>query len=406
MRWKRASVVLPLVALAAIGACGVGAACGGEGVEAPRVIAPDADTGCPSTEQAVDDTKRAMRDGLFDPIRPIVEEVWRDGGLTVLFRAVLVAVPAAGLDDLLTVTEGALAPQGIGAIRPHLVRVLQYVVGESEFVPGEHYEPVEALHDVLLGCDIAKNASAARQLLELAVPGVDGASVPWIEETVRAVVDVASDPGFQALLERIELDDEEAQGGIRVGREAFVLLARLVVANIASPDLDVAYVRGLIEDVLLEQVELDDEVLRAKIDVLLDLLQLIIEQDAVIFPAVQELFACAERHDRQGRFAGMLYDYLSIEQLEYTEFLDDVWGAGGSTAADALREGVVKGLRALEEEPRITGDAARVLSELLSPERQRVVVPFVLSLQGKGVATEIGEFLRLGVAGPCRSDDT
>jgi hypothetical protein len=380
-------------------------ACGGEGIEAPRVLAPDADTGCPSTEEAVDDTKAAMRDGLFDPIRPVVEEVWRDGGLTVLFRAVLVAIPAAGLDDLLTVTEGALEPQGIGAIRPHLVRVLQYVVGESEFVAGAHYEPIAALHDVLIGCDVAKNASAARQLLELTVAGADGAQVPWVEETVRAVVDVASDPGFQDLLDRIELDDDEAQGGIRVGRDAFVLLARLVVANIASPDFDATYVRDLIEDVLLDQVELDDEVLRAKISVLLDLLQLIVEQDAVIFPAVQDLFGCAERHDQQGRFAGMLYDYLSIEALEYTEFLDDVWGAGGSTAADALREGVVKALRALESEPRITVDAARVLSELLSPERREIVVPFVLSLQGKGVATEVGEFLRLGVAGPCRSDD-
>lgn len=380
-------------------------ACSGEGVEAPVVMSPDADTGCPSTAEAVDDTKRALQDGLFDPIRPVVEEVWADGGLTVLFRAILVAVPAAGLDDLYAVTEGALAGQGIGAVRPHLVRVLQYVVGESEYLPGEHYEPVEALHDVLLGCDIAKNASAARQLLELQVQGQDGAAVPWVEETVRAIVDAASDPGFQALLERIELDDEEAQGGIRVGRDAFILLARLVAANIASPDFDAAYVRNLVEGVLLDQVAPDDAQLRAKISALLDLLQMVVEEDAVIFPAVQDLFGCAERHDQQGRFAGMLYDYLSIEELEYTEFLDDVWGAGGSTAADALRVAVVKGLRALEAEPRITADAARVLSELLSPERQRVVVPFVLSLQGKGVATEVGEFFRLGVEGACRSDD-
>ena len=34
--------------------------CSGEGVVAPRVLLPDADTGCPSTDQAVDDTKAAI----------------------------------------------------------------------------------------------------------------------------------------------------------------------------------------------------------------------------------------------------------------------------------------------------------------------------------------------------------
>ncbi len=369
------------------------AACG-EGVEAPAVIGPEQDTGCPKTDDAVADTKAALAEGLFQPVRPVMDDVLRDqNGLTVLVRTVIVVAPAAGIDEIVAAGEGVTAGP-FGTLTPHLVNVLRYVDGTGPFIAGEHYEPLEAVHDILAGCDIAANVTTFRKLLELQVDDGAGGTTPWLQQTIDAIVEVASDPEFIALLDSIELDDEDTGGQLRVGRDAFVLLARLAIGNAASPNFDPQYVRSLIEDVLLRRVDPGDET-RAKVGRLLDLIEIVIDPQADIFPDVQSLLGCANRHDEEGRIAGMLFDYLTIEDLSYTTFLQDIGSAGGSDEGSSVRDALLRVARALEAEPRITSDAARVLAALIAPEYARAVVPFVLKLKGRGVATELTQLLDL-----------
>src|SRR5690606_16629369 len=115
----------------------------------------------------------------------------------------------------------------------------------------------------LTRCDPTETLGALRRLLDLEVTLPDGTTTAWIHVMFDALVAVAEEPEFLTLLERIEFREGGTAGGgggdIALGRDAFVLVTRLIIGNVASPDFDLAYVRGLLDDLLVTQLEVNGD---------------------------------------------------------------------------------------------------------------------------------------------------
>lgn len=397
MRYGAAPLLLPLLALAS---------CGGVGIEAPYVIAPDEDPSghCPSTEDALADTRAALSDGKLADLAPLVREILvEDGGLRVALPVLHATSERLPPGDVLAVAEGYASGEGLARLVPHLVQVLSYMDGTSPYVPGEHYEPLLAIHRILTRCDPTETLGALRRLLDLQLTLPDGTTSAWVHVMFDALVAVAEEPEFIALLERVEFAEGSAgQGGeIALGRDAFILVMRLIIGNAASPDFDLGYVRGLVDDMLVTQLDVNGEA-RGKLTALLDLLELVLDPAADIFEHVQVLMQCANRHDGDGAVPGMLFDYLSIEELDFVDFLEDLDGLGSDRAGEALRVMLIELSAVLEEAPQLTRDLTAVLARFIAPETVRITVPAILGLRGTGVLTELLAFVSDVLDGPCR----
>lgn len=380
--------------------------CGAEGTPAPHVIAPHEDTGgCPSTEEALSDTRRALREERLAAIAPLAGEILvDDGGLRVMLPALALLAEELPTEEMLGVTEGYAEGEGLARLVPHLVNVLQYVEGSSPYIEGTHYEPVDALHRILTRCDSVQTLGALRRLLELEVTLEDGTTAPWLDVTFDAIVLVAKDPAFTELLGEIQFAEEGGEGEIVVGREAFKLVARLVSGNIASPGVDLDYTRSVLNDLLVSQLP-EGTTTRDNLNHLLDLLEMAVDPEADIFPHMQSLMACVNQVDSEGEIPGMLYDYLSIEELDFIVFLDDLDRMGADPAGTALRLAIVDGTRALEGAPRLTRDMMGVVARFVDPEVSRTALPAILDLKGAGVLTELIGFLRSVFVGCADGDE-
>lgn len=377
--------------------------CGGVGVTAPHVMDPGEEReGCPGAGDLLAHSRQALDDGRLDELRPVLRRVlFDDGGMRVALPVLRKTARRLPPGDALAIADGYAEGHGLARLMPHLVEVLTYVTGTSAYVEGEHYDSLDALGRILARCDTAETLPALRRVLSLEVADGEGQSAVWLEEAFDALIAVVNDPVFVALLEDIRFDDAEGEGGsTAVGRDAFVLVVQLVSQNVASPDFDAAFVRGLLEDLLIQQLP-DEAEARDKVRAFLDLLDIVLDPETGVFDDVQTLLHCSNRQDRDGHIPGLLFDYLSIEELSLPGFLADLDAMGKDPAGQALRLALIEAADVLEEEPRLTRDFTLVLARFLEPDTSRAVVPAVLGLRGSGVLTEALAFLGALLDGPC-----
>lgn len=385
--------------MAALGGLGWGLGCGAVGVAAPHVIGAREDTGCPSADEALAHTRAALDLPAVTALEPHLQRILVDeAGLRVLIQglaAMLTDVEQATFDQL----RAGLDPQeGLGALTPHLVEVLRYFDGSSAFIAGAHPEPLAAVHAMLSTCEAPATLSTTRRLLQLEVrrngdgtwalaePGAGERS--WLGAVLEAAREAVRDPTLAEVLERLELEDEEAgEGTIRVGRAAFQLLAVLLAQNLSAPDFDPAATRALLDDSLLQQIP--DDVARAKVDATLDVLLLIAEPSADVFPQTQALMDCVNDADDDAALAGMVYDWLTIEALPLEAFLDDMADVTGVDRATLLRLALVDVLGAVETRPAIATDVVRVVGAFVDEDAAPALVTALLGLQGQGVLREL-----------------
>jgi hypothetical protein len=389
---------------------GLASSCGGVGVEAPRVIGADEDTGCPSAEDALARTREALgitdHDGApsaLDELRPaLVRVLIDDGGLRVLFQGVVAIIDDTDPVTTRRLLSGINPEEGLGGLTRHLVEVLRYIDGSSAYVEGAHLEPIGAAHDILTTCDAPETFSTARRLLQLEVTyGPDGPTLaeagqgeePWLNAVLESARAAFDDPALRDVLDRIELEDPDAPPGdpnaIHVGKDAFQLLAKLLAGNLAAPDFDAGYTRQLLDDVILSRIT--DDAARKRVDDLLDLVLLVTDPSAAVFPQVQSLMGCVNHADADAAIPGLLFDWLTIQELSVDEFLDDVSASTGSPSAGDLRLALIDVLGALEARPNVARDVTRVGAQLIDDETAPLVVRAVLRLQGTGMLTEVSE---------------
>lgn len=385
------------------------AACGGEGIEAPHTIGAREDTGCPSADEAIANTRAALgidSDGRNEPgdelaeLRPIFTRVLVDeGGLRILVQGAAVLLEDPSEITLRRFLTGIDPELGLGTLTPHVVEVLRYIDGSSAHpeVAGPHPGPMAAVHEIVDQCDAAQTVSTLRALLELEVTTVDGKPTlapiglgerSWIGAVVDAAKLAVAEPELAQVIESIELDEgQSGDGGIHVGRDAWSTLLRLIGANLAAPDFDPEFTQQLVEDVVLSRI--NDAEARAKADAMFELLLLVTEPDADVFPQMQSIMGCIHDTDDEAYLPDMLYDYLTVPALSYDDFLRDLGSASSGDSATDLRLALIDLLRAFEGHPTITRDVAVVVAKLLEPEPAALLVKAMLRLQGRGVVVEI-----------------
>lgn len=405
---RAASLVVACVAAFVVGSCSA------EGTAAPVVIAPDEVTpGCPSGDSTVLAFKAELNSGGFDPLRPTIERILVDeAGLKTVLALLSSMVPELTGEETRTLVRALTSSDGnasLNALKPHLINILEYVNGTSPFIAGKHPEPISALHEILTSCDAAEQLSTIRNLLALEVNAAPAGSdnrfvvaaagsgeASYFYALLQAVDRASKVPKMKALLESIEVTDDgsapDGSGGVRVGRDAFLVLAKLLAGNIAAPDFQFAPTRQLLEDVLVPQLDGDGDA-EDSLDELLDLLGLLVESDATTFEGMQAFMGCVDRHDGEAKIPGMLFDYLTIDELPFSDLLDDAVLAGEAEDNDALRLALIELLDAALKHPDTVSDVTHVAAAFVEEDVAEITISTALSMKGKGVLTELLDFI-------------
>lgn len=394
-------------------AAAVGLGCGGEGIAAPPSLGPTDDHACPAADDVLVSAEAQLDAGAFDPLRPHIEAILVQGeGLRTVLNLATLVLPGLDPGVVSTVVEAASDPgseETLARIKPHLMRVIEYLHGSSEALPGPHPEPLEAAHAVVVNCDPVDNVRLVRELLAVEVRrGAPGSGVAWelappgegevsfAGALVDAVDRAQQLPAFSSLLERIAIErdgDAPGDGGdIVVGREAFIVLAQLFAANAAAPDFELQPLRELLEQVFVPLLE-GDVAAEAALDELLDLLAVIVDERADTFAAIQTFTGCVNRHDGGAAIPAMLYDYLSVDDFAVEALLGDLAEATRSAQAGDLRIAAVSLLDALLAHPAALDDATEVVGAFLAPEVVPTVLDVLLSLRGTGLLTDLLDFV-------------
>ncbi len=390
-----------------------GISCGGEGVPGPVSVGPQDDDVCPAADDTLVAARATLGAGVFDPLRAPIETILVDeAGLATTINLLTLVLP--GLDDIVVTTLlSALTDEETGAslttFKPHALNILEYLNGTSVFLPGAHPQPLDAAHAVVVNCDPVANIRLVRDLLvlevrrapagsarawEIAEPGSGGQSflgalVEGLDRGRRIAV-------FQSLLERVTIsaDGEVHNGGddIVVGRDAFVVLAKVLAANIAAPDFELEPVRGLVDQVLVPLLEGDVEAEQV-LDEMLDLVGLLVEQQSATFESMQAFMGCVDRHDSEAAVPAMLFDYLTVDEFSVDLLIADVAGAARKEQSSQLRLAVVALLDALIAQPAALGDVGRVVGRFLDPDIAPTVLAVLVDLKGTGILTEALDFI-------------
>ena len=402
------SAFVGAVAVSAVVACG-----SGEGVEAPRTIAPDEEGVCPAADDLLVNARAQLAAGAFDPLRPAIERILVDeGGLSTglsMMSTMLPEIEPATMQTLMGALTADETGTTLATVLPHLENIIDYLQGSSPFVPGPHLAPMTAAHKIVVNCRTVDNVGVIRDLLALevvrapnlpegwtiAAPGQGEQS--WLGAFVHALDEANRIPKLQTLLDKIKVSEDGEAGGdddIVVGRDAFIVLSRLLAANISAPDFQLAPVRKLLDDVLVPVLEGDAEA-NAALDALLDLLGLLVTQQSSTFESTQAFMGCVDRHDSDAAIPGMLFDYLTIDELSAKDLLSDLAGTIDSENTGTLRLALVSVLDVALNHSAQLSDNARVLGEFLDPAVMPTVLDVIVSLQGTGFTDDLAEFFEV-----------
>ena len=393
--------------------------CSAEGIEAPKSVGPFEDVGpCPGADTLLVKAKTALAAGAFDPLRPDIERILVDGAglrtILTLVSAILPDLEPALLPDLLASLSDDETGATVDAVLPHVVEVMRYIDGSSDFFDGAHPEPMNAVHEIMTTCDAARNVAVVRDVVALEVRRTGGSpawvAVPagtgdasWLGALMDTIDRAQEQAAFQALLERIAIADDGSppgEGGeIQVGRSAFVILAKLLAANIAAPDFQYAPTRQLLVDVLVPLLEdadgNPDLVAEAILQELLDLLGVLVEEQSAVFESTQEFFGCINRHDADAAIPAMLFDYLTTDELSAVALFDDLAGIARKDQSGELRVALVDVMDVLISHPVVLADTTAVLAAFAAPEVSPTMLGVVLSLQDSGILDELGDTVAL-----------
>lgn len=364
-------------------------ACGAEGRPGPNVASPSFDDAvCPGAEEALRQTQAALEQPELRAMRPHLGDIlMRDGGLRLALPLIVATARELEGRDFATLVSGHLQGRGLSRLSPHIEAILGHVLYKLESEPEIGRAPVEAAWQVLTRCDSIGTLRSVAKIVSLDVSeGQEGES--WVLELLRSVAVLEAHPQFQDWVARLRLavEDKETEEEA-AGRGAVLRLARLLVANLASPDFDPSYLRSVLEDFLLAREDQSSE-LRTELIHLLDLMLYLIQPEFDILPAVQSVAGCVNDVDPEAAIVGLLFDLVFEGSVDLRGMSNDLQSLMEEEEGDAARRVLLALGRVVEQQTRVAGDLVVKFAEFISPDLYRLTLPAVQELIDNGVFGE------------------
>ena len=369
-----------LVALLLIGGCVLG---DGRAPEPPPV--PD----CPSLDEALVETRRALDDGGLRPIGLIVEDLLVGGVVSPELAALLGDASAldgrVGGNRLRGAVRSAMAllrgdppTATLGLVRAlagsaeDQAGTLQTLVEFLLADPGR-LRVVDPLRESLTTCGegrpwalVLADASGARLSCGLALSCF-----------AKGLADLAEDPALEQALALLSFEGSE-------GKEGFTLLIANLMDASSRPGFDVDQWRSLLRDLFAETLP---ESALQHLDGLLAAVGEFIGDDRRR-AHWREVVMCTERHDPQRSVAGLVYDLLMGEQFDTVQLVGEARTSMADVDGDVLL-GEINGLMSrLADEDSVRLPLNAVAEPLLTVPVATLLLETVEALMARGLIRE------------------
>lgn len=369
---------------------GMLSACGAEGRPGPEVDSPNFESAhCPSTDEALTQTQRALERPELRAMRPHLGEIlMRGGGLRLAVPLIAATAREVNTADLATLIDGYADGRGLARISPHLRALLVHLVADIDSAPERTRDATRAAWQILTRCDSVATLRSFAQIAALEV-GEGETRESWLYRVLQSVALLEEHPQFQEWVSRLRLAVEGNEPADEAaGREAVLRLARLLAANLASPDFDPTYLRGVLEDFLLSQENQPQE-LRQELIRLVDLLLVLAQPNLDILPAVQGVAACVTDMDADAALVGLVFDSVLEGDVDVRRMANDLRDLMDEEEGKAALHLVAGMDRAIQSEPRLAKDFIVKSAAFISPDVYDETLPALGALAGSGVVGEL-----------------
>lgn len=360
--------------------------CSADSYDAPAVPPPDLPGRCGTYANLTVALRSAIEGGLFDPVgRQIKIQLMDNGQYRVLMDSLIKIVHQAPLPEFFAGLRELAEGEGVRIFTPTLFKVIDYVTGNSEIIPGEHYELTNVAESVFRYCDPRADFATLRRLLLFELPCrecADGTEL-FASRFLRTASELVADPQFGALLEVLEVDH---QGETAYGKEGFYLLVDLALRNLAAPTFDWDYVRGLFEDFL--GTRLTGQAAQ-RFTELLDMGAVIVDPNVGVLSDLQIFFGCLHRHDPNHALPELIYDFAVLEPTQTGDILSSAALAVETSGGRKVVSYVARVFGILERDSRLANNTLYSLAPLLGEDSSRETLPALAAMQGRGVAQEL-----------------
>lgn len=352
---------------------------------APHVASTAAAGACGTTETLLPKLLAFVREDRFRDLRTVLErrllptdaEPAPDPSLRTLIGAAVRLLDALGLDRARVVADLLAKGELEEELSPLVVTVLRFGDGQLDGAP--RYESANATAFFLRRCDPENLLTAVEGLLRFESPSH---GVPWIQALADEAGPLLREPTFQPFLDSFER--EAAQG-----RPAIVALLTQVMLLVGDEGFTIDRVETLLESAVYPAVRPE---LRARIEVLVRLLDEITRPDVDVLRPLQAALRCGLAHpEEKDALAGFLYDLVASEELGLAELLDTASGLVTVAAARAQLGLFADAVHIVRTDLEIRDELVELVAILLSSPDVELVVPVLIELLDRGVVAELFE---------------
>ncbi|MBI5496075.1 MAG: hypothetical protein HY904_13710 [Deltaproteobacteria bacterium] len=348
-------------------------------------------------------TGAASREDL-QPLGELVrDKLVRTGKWRQAVRVGLELFREAPPRGLVPALEDLRAGDSLARLAPHARAIIWYVVGSpklgllpgEEFAAGPHAGPVRVTADALRVCQPRAVMQLANRVLSVRVPcaGCPSGTRLFASALLDALAALIADPALSQALDGLEFSDEPGRPAA-IGRAAFQLFADLLVDGIVSPSFTLQYyesnLRVQVDDVVGRRLAAET---RARLDAFLDALGLGLAPELGLLQPLQQVLGCVRRQDPGHEMAGMLFDYIRLESLQWRDFVPNLAATVDSRSGAELNAYLARVTGRLALDETLARDVVGSVLPLLVDGAGMELFAALERLQGTGVTTGMLDFL-------------
>lgn len=385
------NTVLPCIPVFLFALIALAPSCGAEGRLAPEVQSPRfEDATCPSTDEALAETQAAFDRPELRAMRPHLAQILvRDGGMRLAFPLFVASAREMAAKDLAIVLAGHEEGRGLAHLSGHALALLSHLSAQIESDPDQGRAVSQAAWQVLTRCDAV---GTLRSVAKIAVLDIGDGQVreSWLGAVLSSLAFLSEQEQFRGWVSRLRFAVEDKESADVTGREAVLRAAQLLAANIASPDFEPSYLRGVLEDFLLAQEEQAPE-LRNELLHLIELLWMVMDPELDVLPAVQSVAGCVNNQDSNAEIVGLIFDLVMQHGIDVPLLASDLDALVAEEEGEAAYRLLLGVDRVLAQKESVARDFIVKFAGFLAPELYSLTLPAIQALAESEMLKEVFE---------------